>query len=196
MGKIFCLLGKSSSGKDTIFKELEKEKRLNLIPVVSYTTRPKRTYETDGLEYNFIDEQILKKYIDKGKVIEQRKYDTVNGIWYYCTIDDGQIDLTKGDYIIIATLESYIAFKNYFGTDVVIPLYIEVDDGIRLKRALEREISQNSPNYEEMCRRFLADSQDFSEENLKKCNIHKRYKNDDLNKCIKEIESDISKLKL
>lgn len=196
MGKIFCLLGKSSSGKDTIFKELEKEKRLNLIPVVSYTTRPKRTYETDGLEYNFIDEQILKKYIDKGKVIEQRKYDTVNGIWYYCTIDDGQIDLTKGDYIIIATLESYIAFENYFGTDVVIPLYIEVDDGIRLKRALEREISQNSPNYEEMCRRFLADSQDFSEENLQKCNIHKRYKNDDLNRCIKEIESDILKLKL
>ena len=46
MGKIFCLMGKSSSGKDTIFKEISNIKELKLNPIVLYTTRPKRTNET------------------------------------------------------------------------------------------------------------------------------------------------------
>ena len=54
MGKIFCLMGKSSSGKDTIFKELKDDTDLNLKPIISYTTRPKRVSETQGIEYFFI----------------------------------------------------------------------------------------------------------------------------------------------
>lgn len=42
---------------------------------------------------------------------------------------------------------------------------------MRLARALDRERSQIKPNYDEMCRRFLADSADFSEENLEKAGI-------------------------
>ena len=57
MGKIFCLMGKSSSGKDTIFKKIRDDKELNLKPIVSYTTRPKRTNETNGVEYFFINEK-------------------------------------------------------------------------------------------------------------------------------------------
>ena len=93
MGKIFCLMGKSSSGKDTIFKELNEDKELNLKPIVSYTTRPKRINETDGVEYFFIDKNQLDKYKEENKVIEQRVYHTVDGDWYYCTINDKQIDL-------------------------------------------------------------------------------------------------------
>ena len=195
MGKIFCLLGKSSCGKDTIFKELEKEKSLDLKPVVSYTTRPRRSQETQGLEYNFIDENILEEYIRNGKVIEKRDYNTVKGKWTYCTVDDGQIDLKDNNYLIIATLESYSAFQEYYGRDVVVPIYIEVDDGIRLQRALDREKMQKNPNYDEMCRRFLADAADFSESNLNKCEIHKRYNNDDFEKCVNEIKMDILKIK-
>ena len=39
----------------------------------------------------------------------------------------------------------------------MVPLYVEVDDGLRLSRALERERKQTEPKYAEMCRRFLAD---------------------------------------
>ena len=107
MGKIFCLMGKSSSGKDTIFKEISNKKELRLNPIVLYTTRPKRTNETNGVEYFFINEDKLEQFKDQGKIIECRKYDTVHGPWYYSTIDDGQIDLEKNNYIAIVTLEAY-----------------------------------------------------------------------------------------
>ena len=75
------------------------------------------------------------------------------------------------------------------------PIYIEVDDGIRLQRALDREKMQKNPNYDEMCRRYLADAADFSESNLNKCEIYKRYNNDDFEKCVNEIKMDILKIK-
>lgn len=185
MGKIFCLMGKSSSGKDTIFKELNEDKELNLKPIVSYTTRPKRINETDGVEYFFIDKNQLDKYKEENKVIEQRVYHTVDGDWYYCTINDKQIDLDKDNYLLITTLESYKSLKDYFGEDKVYPIYIDIEDGIRLERALDRERRQASPNYDELCRRFLADNKDFSLENLSNLDINKFYINEDLKQCIK-----------
>ena len=194
MGKIFCLMGKSSSGKDTIFKEIKDDKDLNLKPVISYTTRPKRVNETQGVEYFFIDKDQLDKFENEDKVIEKRVYNTVNGKWYYCTINDGQIDLDKHNYLFITTLESYKDIRDYYGEDKVYPFYIDIDDGIRLGRALERERRQANPNYDELCRRFLADNIDFSEENLAKLNINKCYINEDLNECIKNIKKDILNL--
>lgn len=191
MGKIFCLIGKSSSGKDTIFRYIKDNKELNLKSIILYTTRPKRVNEKDGREYYFIDEDTLNKYKELDKIIEVRKYNTVHGPWYYATIDDGQIDLEKNNYLIIVTLEAYNNLKEYFGNEKVFPIYINMDDGIRLERALKREQRQNQPNYNELCRRFLADDLDFSKENLKIAGIKKEYLNYDLLECIKVIENDI-----
>ena len=126
MSKIFCLMGKSSSGKDTIFKEINKDLNTKLNPIILYTTRPKRTNESDGVEYYFINEEKLKEFNAEGKVIECRKYDTVHGPWYYATIDDGQINLDKFNYITIVTLEAYKSLKEYFGADKVYPIYIQL----------------------------------------------------------------------
>lgn len=191
MGKIFCLMGKSSSGKDTIFKEIIKDLDLQLKPIVLYTTRPKRAYETEGIEYYFIDEDILNRYREEGKIVEERQYNTINGIWYYSTIDDGNIDIDNNNYLIIVTLDAYLNIKNYFGEDKVIPIYIEVEDGIRLERALDRERKQNKPNYEELCRRFLADNRDFSKHNLLEANIQNIFFNNQLNSCIREVKEEI-----
>lgn len=193
MGKVFCIMGKSGSGKDTIFKEIIKDNYLNLKKIVGYTTRPKRVEENDGVEYNFIDDDMINKFIQKNKVIELRKYDTVNGIWYYGTMDDGQINLQTNSYIVISTLESYSSFKKYFGSNNVIPLYIDVDDGIRLQRILNREMSEDSPNYKEICRRFIADSEDFSNKNLKLNGIEKIYSNNNLVECITDVKNNIIK---
>lgn len=193
MGKVFCIMGKSGSGKDTIFKEIIKDNSLNLKKIVGYTTRPRRVEENDGVEYNFIDDDMINKFIQKNKVIELRKYDTVNGIWYYGTMDDGQINLQTNSYIVISTLESYSSFKKYFGSNNVIPLYIDVDDGIRLQRILNREMSEDSPNYKEICRRFIADSEDFSNKNLKLNGIEKIYSNNNLVECIADVKNNIIK---
>ena len=186
MGKIFYIMGKSSSGKDTIFKKV-KEMIPKLRPIVLYTTRPIREGETDGVEYFFTDKAGLDKMKAAGKVVESRTYDTVHGEWIYFTADDGQIDPEKFDYLTIGTLESYAAMKTYFGEEQVVPLYVEVEDGLRLARAVERERSQADPKYAEMCRRFLADSEDFSEENLEKAGIKKRFENVEFGECVDKI---------
>ena len=179
MGSIYCIMGKSSSGKDTIFKLLLDKGDLDLKRIVSYTTRPIRSNEKPGDEYNFVSVEEKDKLVEAGKVIEIRKYDTVHGPWFYFTVDDGQIDLSKNDYLIIGTVESFVKIRDYYGKDAVLPIYIEVDDGIRLSRALERERSQEHPKYEEMCRRFLADQQDFSQENLDAAQVSNVFKNDE-----------------
>lgn len=179
MGHIFCIMGKSSSGKDTIFKLLLGREDLNLNRIVSYTTRPIRSGENNGDDYNFVSIEKKDELVEAGKVIEIRKYDTVHGPWFYFTVDDNSIDIESKDYLIIGTVESYVKIRDYYGSDKVLPIYIEVDDGIRLSRALERERGQLHPKYEEMCRRYLADQQDFSKENLEKAEITNIFNNDE-----------------
>ncbi len=178
MGSIYCIMGKSSSGKDTIFKLLLEKSDLELNRIVSYTTRPIRSNEKPGEEYNFVTLEEKDELINSGKVIEIRKYDTVHGPWFYFTVDDGKIDLEKNDYIVIGTVESFVKIRDYYGKDSVLPIYIEVDDGVRLSRALARERQQKEPKYEEMCRRFLADQQDFAKEKLNLAEIDNIFKND------------------
>ncbi len=187
MGKIFCLMGKSASGKDTIYRQLLLAEELKLKKVVPYTTRPIREREKDGVQYYFVDEDRMRELEAEGRIIELRSYDTVHGIWYYFTVDDSQVDLENNDYLIIGTPESYISFREYYGQDRVVPIYIELDDGVRLQRALNRENGQKEPKYEEMCRRFLADAADFSEEKLQAAGIDNRFPNDDLAVCIGNI---------
>ena len=191
MGYIFYLMGKSSSGKDTIYKELTGKKDFPLKTVTGYTTRPRRSGENQGVEYYFVDRSVYENMRKKGIVIESRDYNTVYGIWTYFTADDGQIKLEKEDYIMMGTLESYEKVRNYYGREKVIPIYIEVEDGERLLRAINREKKQSEPKYAEMCRRFLADTKDFSEENIKRYGIEKRYYNENIDLCIEEIYKDI-----
>ena len=191
MGKIFFILGKSSSGKDTIFQKIKENNELDLKTVVGYTTRPMRENEVDGEEYFFVDRDRLEELKNEDKVIESRDYNTVHGIWSYFTVDDGQIDLDQDDYLYIGTLESYEQVRNFYGEDKVIPIYIEVEQGERLRRAVLREIEQSEPKYEELCRRFLADEQDFREEEINRLGIEKKYMNEDLDTCVNEIVKDI-----
>lgn len=186
MGKICYIMGKSASGKDSVFKELRKR-----FPaykeIVPYTTRPIREGETDGVEYHFVDDRRLLELEREGRVIERRDYQTKHGVWRYFTVDDGQVDLHGNNYLVIGTLESYGKMKEHFGDGAMVPVYVEVEDGERLLRALARERVQKEPKYAEMCRRFLADEEDFSEEKLKRAEIGRKFKNIDFGECIDEI---------
>lgn len=194
MGKIYCVMGKSSSGKDTVYKKLKEQyKEFRLI--VPYTTRPIREGEKDGVEYYFVDPEQFRAMKEDGKVIESRSYNTKCGIWTYFTADDGQIDLSAADYLLIGTLVSYQALREYFGEEAIVPVYLEVEDGLRLARALERERRQEKPKYAEMCRRFLADEEDFSEENLIKSGIIERFGNEDFTECLNKIQRYIEEIR-
>ena len=165
MGKIYCIMGKSSTGKDTLFKKILGDESLSLKTIVPYTTRPVRAGEKNGVEYFFCDEKKVEELEREGCII----------------------DLEHQNYLIIGTLESYLKIRDYFGKEKVVPIYIEVEDGERLSRALNRERMQESPKYEELCRRFLADAKDFSEEKLNEAGITRRFVNQDLNETEEEI---------
>lgn len=194
MGKLFCLMGKSSCGKDTLYKRILSEGNLPLKTLVSYTTRPIRSGETDGVEYYFLTEEELTSLEQENKIIELRAYHTVHGIWKYFTVNDHQIDLLKNDYLVIGTLESFQTLRAYFGSDRLVPLYIEVDPGERLQRALNRERLQQEPKYAELCRRFLADEADFSLEKLTQAGITDIFHNNNLDDCLSELITYIKKI--
>ncbi len=187
MGRIFCLMGKSASGKDTVYRRLMERTDLGLKPVIPYTTRPIRSGERDGESYFFRTPAEAAQMQAEGRVIEMRTYQTVHGPWSYFTADDGQIDLADGSYLMIGTLEAYEKIRDYFGADAVVPLYLWADDGVRLQRALEREQAQESPKYAELCRRFLADEADFSEERLQEAGIGKRFENQGLDELTEKL---------
>ena len=187
MGKIFILIGKSASGKDAIYRRLLEDEELNLKPYVGFTTRPIRSGEMDGREYFFTDMQELKRFEAAGRLIEKRIYHTVYGDWCYFTVDSDKTNLESNDYLYICTLESYIPVRDYYGEEWVVPIFIQVDDGERLQRALDRERSQAEPKYAEMCRRFLADEADFAEDKIKEARISRRFINDNLDDCVREI---------
>lgn len=184
MGRVFCIVGKSSSGKDTIYKELLQNPSLHLKRIVPYTTRPIRAGEQEGVEYYFSTVETMDYLQKENRIIECRSYDTVYGPWYYFMAKDSQIDLEENDYLVIGTLESYTKIRDYFGNDRVVPVYIDLDDGERLSRALEREKKQSQPRYEEMCRRYIADARDFTQDNLDKAGITVKFDNHDLKTCL------------
>lgn len=195
MGKIFYIMGKSSSGKDTVYSTLLESKMKGLNKIVLYTTRPIRNGETQGREYYFVDDAKRRYFEENGKMIELRSYSTVHGIWTYFTADDGQIDLEREDYLGMGTLESFEKLKEYYGTQYLYPIYIEVEDGMRLKRAIMREEKQEVPQYAEMCRRFLADTEDFSEKRVLSAGITRRFENKNLEDCIAKIKEYIGDMR-
>lgn len=187
MSKIFYIIGPSSSGKDTIYRRILEDVSLGLNTVTLYTTRPIRSGECEGVEYYFTNVRQLEEFQAIGKVIEVRSYDTMHGRWDYFTVDNGEIAINEKDYLMVGVIESFLKTKEYFGSEKVIPLYIEVEDGVRLQRALDRERSQENPKYKELCRRYLADAEDFSKDKLQRANIIRKFPNDQLECCIQEI---------
>ena len=186
MNRIFCIMGKSSSGKDSLYAEIVRS--LWLTPLVIYTTRPMRENEQEGREYHFTDRLTFERMCAEGRVIESRTYHTEHGEWTYFTANDN-IDLDAHSYAVIGTLESFVPIRDYFGGDRVIPVYVEVEDGERLARAVERERREAVPKYTELCRRFIADTEDFSDEKLAAAGVDRRFDNTgSFGECLNEMK--------
>lgn len=193
MGRLYCLLGKSCAGKDTVFARLMAERALSLRSIVTYTTRPKREGELEGREYHFVGTDEFDRMKESGCMIESRTYHTVQGDWHYFTMDDGQADFASGDYLLIGTLESYTALRDYYGADKVVGVYLTIDGEERLMRLIARERNQTVPNWREVCRRFLADEEDFSDEKVETLGLY-TYENRDLDACTEAIGKQIRAL--
>lgn len=64
---IFCILGESGSGKDTLVEYTLKEFKLDLKPVLSYTDRPMREGEQNGKEHIFLSKEEMTEFLKSNK---------------------------------------------------------------------------------------------------------------------------------
>lgn len=149
--KLIVLFGESGAGKDTVQKTMADMFPSLLNPIVSCTTRPKRDYEVDGVHYHFLTTEKMKEMIDNKDMLE---YSIFNN-WYYGT---GLISLDPNKINIgVFNLQG---LQSLMHSDQVefIPVYVHACGKTRLLRNLNRE---EFPDCKEICRRYLADDQEF-----------------------------------
>ena len=129
---------------------------LNLPMALSFTTRPMRTGETKGIEYDFIDDKSFWDLHGNDQLAEYTSYQVANGdTWYYGLTRE---ELEKDDYVLaIVNPDGAEQIKRIYGDKVKV-IYITADDKQRIIRYIERD---KSNNVAECCRRYLADEKDF-----------------------------------
>lgn len=192
MRNIFYIMGRSSSGKDSIYKQLLADNKLEFNQVILYTTRPMRQGEKDGREYYFVSDEEFEELRKKNKFIEIREYNTVRGIWKYATSIDSFKD--DGNYLAIGTLESFMSLKKVFNVDLH-DIYIHVNDDILMNRSILRAKGDKAQDIEEIKRRFESDSIDFRQDKIKEAGITNLFENNSsLEECVSKIKDYIIKV--
>ncbi|MDR0249234.1 MAG: guanylate kinase [Oscillospiraceae bacterium] len=187
---LFCVCGKSCTGKDTLCELLLADEALRLHRLTLHTTRPIRAGEADGKAYHFVTAEQMEDLGRERGFVERREYLTVHGAWVYATLRGGALD-EPGALICVATPAALRSYIRTFGGARVCPLYVETPDKERLLRAVERESRADAPSYGEVCRRYLADEADFSPQALADCGIKKRYLHADTDVCAREMREAI-----
>lgn len=163
---ITIFFGKSASGKDTFLKKKVSE---GFKPIVSYTTRPMRDGEVDGVDYHFIDKATFDEYVRKGIIFESRSYNTLVGgeqdIWYY---GSPSLDASKDDYVGVLDIGGIKSYLQYYNTKDITLIYVMVsDDELRKQRAMGRGGFDES----EWNRRLKDDNVKFSSDTLKELSL-------------------------
>lgn len=149
---LITIIGKTSCGKTSVVNELISKH--NFKKIVTFTTRPKRKGEVDGIDYCFIPKEDFKQKIDEGFFAEWKTYTTVEGIWYYGTaLKDLQSE--EDNSVIILTPDGFREVKNKLGNNVT-SIYIYSNNATIKKRLIER-----GDNPEEAKRRLEHDNEDF-----------------------------------
>lgn len=159
--KIIALVGCSASGKDTIQSKLIE---VGVKPIVSHTSRPMRTGESDGIEYHFINKEVAKEMLLNNQFIEHRIYHVANGEeWLYgiskqaieSAYENGEKSVVIVDFQGLKELEKYLESKNLLNK--LTSIYINTSSQIRLIRSLNREGTMNPEQVDEVIRRYNDD---------------------------------------
>lgn len=155
---MIILLGKSASGKDTIVRNLVEQHDYKRI--ITWTTRPMRPGEKEGVTYHYTTEEDFKKKINEGFFVEWKKYETVKGTWYYGTALDDIMKARNDDYSVIILTKDGLEKLNSFCSHLVginlLSVYLDVDTKVIKQRLLKR-----GDDKKEAVRRIKYDKKDF-----------------------------------
>lgn len=157
--KIFLIVGKSFSGKDTFLNSLLEDKEFckknKLSKIVRTTTRLPREGEVEGKDYYFITEdQYETEY--KDKQISQTVYETVYGKIRYI-IDHSKLESDK-NYITIDGPEMIQPLKELYDKNLYVIFLCPPNSTLfeRFSNRVENSKYQND-KYKEIYRRFMND---------------------------------------
>lgn len=137
MGKLILLMGKTGVGKSTIEKELGK---LGCKRVISYTTRPKRSNEQDGVDYHFVNEDVFSNYNYNKELLATCSY-SMNGIGEVLYgIHKDSIDLSGNDlYVAVVEKVGFEQLLETIGRENIISILLTANPYIRVHRYLARD---------------------------------------------------------
>lgn len=155
MKKVFCILGRSSSGKSSLSRKVAEDLGLNILK--SYTTRPPRDGETkEESDHIFIDSSEVEKYRD-----DMIAYTKINGYEYFAT----KQQLLECDFYVIDPIGFYELQLKTKSMDIeLVPIYITVSKKVAIQRAKKRGDNMEVFNqrYEDENKQFT----DFEHSNL------------------------------
>lgn len=169
MSKVFLIIGKSFSGKDTLLKELLNDnvfcENNNLCQLVRYTTRRQRPGEVDHKDYHFIDNRYYIDNFKNNSNVVKTTYKSEFGELYYIT-DLSNLEPDK-NYIMTGDVESIESFKRILGNDLCI-IWLLPPDWVLFERFVKRNDSEEYSNikYKEIQRRYVDDLIKFSKANV------------------------------
>lgn len=146
---MLILVGPSASGKTELGKLLQK---VGIEKVVTYTTRPIRQGEKDGIDYHFISKEEFLEKIEQNFFFENVCYQNN----YYGT---AWTDILKNAYLIVepSGLAKYKKEGN-------LTFFITVDYEIRKERMLKR-----GDSLESIQKRLASDDLIFNEKVRESC---------------------------
>ena len=187
---IIVICGFSSCGKDSLSKLLEQREGYNF--VISTTTRPIRSYESEGNPYYFLTmNENFEEMIARNEFIEYRTYNTLfegKPKTYYYGVEKSEIDDNK-KYVVVLDSHGLNEFKKYFG-DRVKSFFIEVNSEERERRARLR----GSFDKIEWDRRLEDDMRIFSSESFKVDIDYEVSNEEDIEKCYTNILNKIKEM--
>lgn len=133
---LYVIVGETGSGKDTIARYLDM--KYNIPMVVSYTTRPKREGETDGVQHYFISPEEMHKLTEKGGLLAYTKFPKTG--YEYCATEDCLKDRDMS-YILNPDGVSWLKKHSDFNEFKVIGVSLSKEERIKRAKARGDEVS-------------------------------------------------------
>lgn len=149
---MLVLCGKSAVGKNFLLNELINQ---GMKRVTTYTTRPMRDEEEDGVDYHFISDCFFNKLQLENYFAETAEYNVANGsIWKY---GSAACDYTNSDNSVIILNPDGIKQIKKKNIPVII-VFLDASKEVRIQR-----LKMRGDDEDEMKRRMKADDKDFAD---------------------------------
>lgn len=149
---VTVITGITLAGKSTLAKFLQG---WGYKPLLEYTTRPMRNYEKNGVDYNFIDDELFDRMVKDGDFAEVFYVDTIYGLWKYGARKEELIKASEAGGFMLVCGPTQVAQI----IDAGIPVLSVLLD-ITMEEAMARAAARGD-NMEEISRRYLKDKPDI-----------------------------------